>query len=119
MKSDFIYILVEPYIYVSEKSDSILSCFLKSALSLSKGNIITLIFHPNLYLPNNLFNYTAERSLKLKRLVMQAWNRLNSDGICKAIACWKDLESLTIEDTDNKSFSYLIHQISNNCKNFK
>ncbi|KAL6127739.1 hypothetical protein ACLB2K_071102 [Fragaria x ananassa] len=119
MKSNFIDTRGHPYVYVTEKSDFILNCFLKSATSHSKGCTTRLILHPNLYLPNDLFTYTAERSPKLKRLVMPACNRKDKDGIRRAIACWKDLESLTIEYISDWSFSYLIHEISNNCKNFR
>nr|XP_011470380.1 PREDICTED: F-box/LRR-repeat protein At3g48880-like isoform X1 [Fragaria vesca subsp. vesca]XP_011470381.1 PREDICTED: F-box/LRR-repeat protein At3g48880-like isoform X1 [Fragaria vesca subsp. vesca]XP_011470382.1 PREDICTED: F-box/LRR-repeat protein At3g48880-like isoform X1 [Fragaria vesca subsp. vesca]XP_011470384.1 PREDICTED: F-box/LRR-repeat protein At3g48880-like isoform X1 [Fragaria vesca subsp. vesca]XP_011470385.1 PREDICTED: F-box/LRR-repeat protein At3g48880-like isoform X1 [Fragaria  len=119
MKSNFIDTRGHPYVYVTEKSDLILNCFLKSATSHSKGCTTRLILHPNLYLPNDLFTYAAERSPKLKRLVMPAWNRIDKDGIRMAIACWKDLESLTIEYISDGIFSYLIHEISNNCKNFR
>ncbi|KAL6123250.1 hypothetical protein ACLB2K_075772 [Fragaria x ananassa] len=119
MKSDFIDTRYHPYVYVTENSDLILDCFLKSAASHSKGCTTRLILHPNLYLPNVLFTETAESSPKLKRLVMPAWNRIDEDGIHRAIACWKDLEPLTIEYISEGSFSFLIHEISNNCKNLR
>ncbi|XP_061997309.1 F-box/LRR-repeat protein At3g48880-like [Rosa rugosa] len=118
MKSDFIYIHVEPDVYVSEKTDSRLNCILKTSLSLSRRNITTLLFNLNLYVPDHLFTYTAERSPKLKRLVMPVWNRISIAGIRKAIASWKDLESLTIGNINSYNYDFLMRQISTNCKNF-
>ena len=61
LKSNFIKIPLEPYVYVDGRSDKILTRVLKISLSLSKGNITTLIFHFNLYVSDDQLTYTAER----------------------------------------------------------
>lgn len=61
MKSNFIKIPLEPYVYVDARSDKTLNHLLKTSLSLSQGNIMTLIFHFNLYVSDDLLTYTAER----------------------------------------------------------
>ncbi|KAK9914232.1 hypothetical protein M0R45_038022 [Rubus argutus] len=119
MESDCIRIHFEPYVWVSTTAESRLNCVLKSALCLSKGNITALIFNLDLYVPDHLFTYTAERSRNLKRLVMPAWNRIQKAGIGKAIACWKDLESLTIGNIECANYLYLMSQISYNCMNLR
>ncbi|XP_004308096.1 PREDICTED: F-box/LRR-repeat protein At3g48880-like isoform X1 [Fragaria vesca subsp. vesca] len=117
MKSNFIKIPLEPYVYVDGRSDKLLTRLLKISMSLSRGNITTLIFHFNLYVSDDQLTYTAERSPKLKRLVLPAWNRIKKTGICKAISCWKELESLTMPSIANPP--YFIDEIAKNCKNFK
>ncbi|GMJ14936.1 snc1-influencing plant E3 ligase reverse genetic screen 4 [Hibiscus trionum] len=116
MRSNFIKIPLEPYVYVDARSDKKLTRLLKTSLSLSQGNIRTLIFHFNLYVSDEQLTYTAERSLRLQRLVIPAWNRIKKTGICKAIRIWRDLESLTMPSIANPS--YLMEEIANNCKNF-
>lgn len=116
MKSNFIKIPLEPYVYVDARSDKTLNHLLKTSLSLSQGNIMTLIFHFNLYVSDDLLTYTAERCPRLRRLVMPAWNRIKKTGICKAIRIWQDLESLTMPSIANPA--YLLEEIANNCKNF-
>ncbi|GMJ13567.1 snc1-influencing plant E3 ligase reverse genetic screen 4 [Hibiscus trionum] len=116
MKSNFIKIPLEPYVYVDARSDKTLTRLLKTSLSLSQGNIMTLIFHFNLYVSDDQLTYTAERCPRLRRLVMPAWNRIKKTGICKAIRIWKDLESLTMPSIANPP--YLLEEIANNCKNF-
>lgn len=115
-KSNFIKIPLEPYVYVDGRSDKTLTRVLKISLSLSKGNITTLIFHFNLYVSDDQLTYTAERCPRLKRLVLPAWNRIKKTGICKAIRAWKDLESLTMPSIANPP--YFMEEISKNCKNF-
>ncbi|KAK6926260.1 F-box domain, partial [Dillenia turbinata] len=116
MRSNFIKIPQEPYVYVDQRSDKILNRILKISLGLSQGNIRTLIFHFNLYLADDQLTYTAERCPRLKRLVLPAWNRIKKSGICKAIQIWKDLESLTMPSIAQPP--YLMQEISNNCNNF-
>ncbi|KAF5480388.1 hypothetical protein F2P56_001143 [Juglans regia] len=116
LKSNFIIILLDPYVYVDSRSDKMLTRLLKISLSLSKGNITTLIFHFNLYVSDDQLTYTAERCPRLRRLVLPAWNRIKKTGICKAIGTWKDLESLTMPKIANPP--YLMEEISKNCKNF-
>lgn len=117
MKSNFIKIPLEPYVYVDGRSDKILTRLLKISMSLSRGNITTLIFHFNLFVSDEQLTYTAERCPQLRRLVMPAWNRIKKTGICKAIRAWKDLESLTMPGIANPP--YLMEEISKNCKNFR
>ncbi|XP_061997239.1 F-box/LRR-repeat protein At3g48880-like isoform X2 [Rosa rugosa] len=117
MKSNFIKIPSEPYVYVDDPSDKLLSRLLKISMSLSRGNITTLIFHFNLYVSDDQLTYTAERCPKLKRLVLPGWNRIKKTGICKAISCWKDLESLTMPSIANPP--YFIEEIAKNCRNFR
>ncbi|XP_065869921.1 F-box/LRR-repeat protein At3g48880 isoform X2 [Euphorbia lathyris] len=116
LKSNFIKIPLEPYVYVDGRSDTILTRLLRISLNLSQGNITSLIFHFNLYVSDEQLTYTAERSPRLKRLVLPAWNRIRKTGICKAIRMWRDLESLTMPSI--ASPPYLIEEIANNCRNF-
>ncbi|KAK8503912.1 hypothetical protein V6N12_019081 [Hibiscus sabdariffa] len=116
MRSDFIKIRSEPYVYVDARSDKKLTRLLKTSLSLSQGNIQTLIFHFNLYVNDEQLTYTAERCPRLQRLVMPAWNRIKTTGICKAFRIWKDLESLTMPSIANPPCP--MEEIANNCKNF-
>ncbi|XP_062150422.1 F-box/LRR-repeat protein At3g48880 isoform X3 [Alnus glutinosa] len=116
LKSDFIMIQLEPYVYVNSRSDKTLTRLLKISLSLSRGNITSLIFHFNLYVNDEQLTYTAERCPRLRRLVLPAWNRIKKTGICKAIRAWKDLESLTMPNIADPP--YLMEEISKNCKNF-
>ncbi|XVF50807.1 hypothetical protein PTKIN_Ptkin04bG0133000 [Pterospermum kingtungense] len=116
IRSNFIKIPLEPYVYVDARSDKTLTRLLKISLSLSRGNLKTLIFHFNLYVSDDQLTYTAERCPHLRRLVMPAWNRIKKTGICKAIRIWRDLESLTMPSIANPP--YLMEEIANNCKNF-
>lgn len=61
MKSNFIKIPLEPYVYVDGRSDETLTRILKISLNLSRGSILTLIFHYNLYISDDQLTYTAER----------------------------------------------------------
>ncbi|KAJ7969981.1 F-box/LRR-repeat protein [Quillaja saponaria] len=116
LKSNFIKIPLEPFVYVDGRSDRTLTRLLKTSLSLSRGNIMTLIFHFNLYVSDDQLTYTAERSPQLRRLVLPAWNRIKKTGMCKAIQGWKELESLTMPSIANPP--YLLQEIAGNCKNF-
>ncbi|KAF5732344.1 hypothetical protein HS088_TW18G01038 [Tripterygium wilfordii] len=116
LKSNFIRIPLEPYVYVHGRSDKNLTRLLKISLSLSRGNLRTLIFHFNLYVSDDQLTYTAERCPRLKRLVLPAWNRIKKTGICKAIRMWRELESLTMPSIANPP--YFIEEISRNCENF-
>lgn len=116
LTSNFIRIPLDPYVYVDARSDKELTRVLKISLSLSKESITTLIFHFNLYVSDDQLTYTAERSPRLKRLVLPAWNRIKKTGICKAIRCWKDLESLTMPSILNPP--YFLGEIADNCRNF-
>ncbi|GFZ15321.1 RNI-like superfamily protein [Actinidia rufa] len=89
---------------------------LKSNFIKIPGNILTLIFHYDLYVRDDQLTYTAERCRQLKRLVMPAWNRIKKTGICMAIQMWEDLESLTMPSISNPP--YLMEEIAKNCKNF-
>lgn len=61
LKSNFIKIPLEPYVYVDGRSDTELTRLLKISLSLSRGNIETMFFHFNLYVSDDQLTYTAER----------------------------------------------------------
>jgi hypothetical protein len=61
LKSNFIKIPLEPYVYVHGHSDKTLTRFLKISLSLSRGNITSLFFHFNLYVSEDHLTYTAQR----------------------------------------------------------
>ncbi|CAN4087786.1 unnamed protein product [Withania somnifera] len=116
LKSNFIKIPFEPYVYVDCQSDKTLTSLLKICLNLSRGNIETLIFHYNLYVSDNMLTYTAERCPRLKRLVMPAWNRIKKTGICRAIRMWEDLVSLTMPSIANPP--YVMEEIARSCKKF-
>ncbi|XP_010554756.1 PREDICTED: F-box/LRR-repeat protein At3g48880-like [Tarenaya hassleriana] len=116
MKSHFIKIPLEPYVYVERRSDETLTRVLKLSMNLSRGSTTTLIFHFNLFVSDEQLTYTAERSPCLKRLVLPAWNRIKKTGICKSIRIWKDLESLTMPSIANPP--YLMAEIAKNCRNF-
>ncbi|KAI4383100.1 hypothetical protein MLD38_008978 [Melastoma candidum] len=117
MESNFIRIPQEPYIYVDGRSDKTLMKVLKLVLSLSRGNIQTIIFNFNLYVSDDQLLYTAERCPLVRRLVMPAWNRIKKTGICKAISTWPYLESMTMPSIGNPP--YLLEEIARSCKNFK
>ncbi|KAM7272534.1 hypothetical protein ACFE04_027197 [Oxalis oulophora] len=117
MKSNFIKIPLEPHVYVDCRSDKTLTRVLKLCLSLSHGCINTMIFHFNLYVSDDHLTYTAERTPQLKRLVLPAWNRIKKTGMCKAIQCWKNLESLTMASIANPS--HFMQEISYNCTNLR
>ncbi|KAJ1391066.1 Leucine-rich repeat domain superfamily [Sesbania bispinosa] len=116
LRSNFIKIPLEPFVYVDGRSDRTLTRLLKISLSLSRQSIVTLIFHFNLYVSDEQLTYTAERCPQLRRLVLPAWNRIKRTGMCKAIRGWKDLESLTMPSIANPP--YLLEEISTHCKNF-
>ncbi|KAL7108409.1 hypothetical protein ACP275_06G110700 [Erythranthe tilingii] len=116
LKSNFIKIPLEPYVYVDGRSDKTFTRVLKIALNLSRGNVSTLIFHYNMYVSDDQLLYTAERCPLLKRLVMPAWNRIKKTGICRAVQMWPNLESLTMPSISNPP--YLMEEISKNCKKF-
>ncbi|XP_054790492.1 F-box/LRR-repeat protein At3g48880-like [Prosopis cineraria] len=116
LKSNFIKIPLEPFVYVDGRSDTTLTRLLKISLSLSRGSIMTLILHFNLYISDDQLTYTAERCPKLRRLVLPAWNRIKKTGMIKAIRGWKDLESLTMPTIANPP--YLLEEIAVNCENF-
>ncbi|KAK4489540.1 hypothetical protein RD792_005349 [Penstemon davidsonii] len=116
LRSNFIKIPLEPYVYVDGRSDKTLTRILKIALNLSCGNISFLIFHYNLYVSDDQLTYTAERCPRLKRLVMPAWNRIKKSGICHAVRMWEDLESLTMPSISSPL--YLMEEIGKYCKNF-
>lgn len=61
LKSNFIKIPLEPYVYVDGRSDKTFTRVLKIALNLSRENIVTLIFHYNMYVSDDQLTYTAER----------------------------------------------------------
>ncbi|XP_059297014.1 F-box/LRR-repeat protein At3g48880-like [Lycium ferocissimum] len=116
LKSNFIKIPKKPYVYVDRQSDKTLTRYLKIFLNLSRGNILTLIFHYNLYVKDDQLTYTAERCPLLKRLVMPAWNRIKEAGICRAIRMWEDLESLTMPSIEDPAC--VMEEIGRSCKNF-
>ncbi|XP_059304823.1 F-box/LRR-repeat protein At3g48880-like [Lycium ferocissimum] len=116
LKSNFIKIPFEPYVYVDSQSDKSLTRLLKIYLNLSRGSILTLIFHYNLYVRDDQLTYTAERCPRLKRLVMPAWNRIEETGICRAIRMWEDLESLTMPSIEDPPC--VMKEIGRSCKNF-
>lgn len=68
LKSNFIKIPLEPYVYVDGRSDKIFTRVLKIALNLSRGSITTLIFHYNMYVSDDQLTYTAERYIWKKQL---------------------------------------------------
>ncbi|XP_061997308.1 F-box/LRR-repeat protein At3g48880-like [Rosa rugosa] len=117
LKSNFIKIHQEPYVYVDSRSEEQLSRVLKVSLSLSRGNITTLVFNPELYISDDQLTSTAERCPNLKRLVMPTGDRIKKTGICKAIQNWQDLESLTVPGIMYPP--YLMEVISNHCGNFR
>lgn len=61
LKSNFIKIPLEPYVYVDGRSDKTFTRVLKTALNLSRGNIVNLVFHYNMYVSDDQLTYTAER----------------------------------------------------------
>ncbi|XP_004308097.1 PREDICTED: F-box/LRR-repeat protein At3g48880-like [Fragaria vesca subsp. vesca] len=117
LKSNFIKIHQEPYVYVDSRSDETLSRVLKVSLSLSRGNITTLVLNPELYISDDQLTFTAERCPNLKRLVMPTGDRIKKTGICQAIRNWQELESLTVPGIMYPP--YLMEVISNHCSNFR
>lgn len=117
IKSNFIKIPLEPYVYVNDQSDKKLTQLLKVSLSLSRGSIHTMIFHFHLFVSDEQLMYAAERTPQLRRLILPAWNRIKKTGISKAISSWKNLESLTMPSIANPP--YFLKEIATNCKNFR
>ena len=70
LKSNFIKIPLEPYVYVDGRSDKRLTKLLKIALNLSRENILTLIFHYNLYVSDDQLTYTAERYVIMSKKLL-------------------------------------------------
>lgn len=116
LQSNFIRITVPPYVYVDSPSREKLTHLLKICMNLSRGNILTLIFHYNLYVDDNQLSYIAERCPRLKRLVMPAWETLTEPTTCSAIGNWKDLESLTMPSVEKPA--YVFEEIARSCKRF-
>ncbi|XP_052204084.1 F-box/LRR-repeat protein At3g48880-like [Diospyros lotus] len=114
LKSNFVEIPSNPYVYIDNDADETLKRVLKISLKLSMGSIETIILHSNLYIDEDELIYAAERSPKLKRLVMPSWTGTRI-GICKAIQMWSDLELMT---TRSITPTYLMKEISQSCKNF-
>uniref|UniRef100_A0A2P2KZ89 Uncharacterized protein MANES_06G146400 n=1 Tax=Rhizophora mucronata TaxID=61149 RepID=A0A2P2KZ89_RHIMU len=117
LRSNFIKIPLEPYVYVDGRSDKTLTRLLKISLNLSRGNTTSLFFHFNLYVSDDQLTYTAERCPRIRRLVLPAWNRIKKTGICKAIHIWSDLESMIMPSIANPRD--VIEEIAKNCKNFR
>lgn len=61
MKSTFIKIPHEPYVYLDGRSDEDLTRILKLSMSLSNRNTRTLIVHFNLFLTGDMIIYTLAR----------------------------------------------------------
>uniref|UniRef100_A0A7N0UAC2 F-box domain-containing protein n=1 Tax=Kalanchoe fedtschenkoi TaxID=63787 RepID=A0A7N0UAC2_KALFE len=116
LKSNFIKIPTEPFVYVHKDSDKTVTRALKIALSLSHGNTTTLFLHLQLYLSDEQLTYVAERCPQLKRLVLPAWNRIRKTGLCNAIRKWPELESLTMPSI--RSPAYVMEELALNCPNF-
>ncbi|KAH0764828.1 hypothetical protein KY285_000699 [Solanum tuberosum] len=114
MQSNFVRISIPPYVFVDTPSREKLTRILKICLNLSRGNILTLIFHYNLYVDNNQLTYITKRCPRLKRLVMPAWEKLDKQTICSAFHEWKDLESLTMPSLEKPA--YVIKKIGMSCK---
>ncbi|WMV20461.1 hypothetical protein MTR67_013846 [Solanum verrucosum] len=114
MQSNFIRIRALPYVYVDTLSREKLTRILKICLNLSRGNILTLIFHYNLYVDDNQLTYTAKRCPRFKRLAMPAWEKLEKQTICSAFHERKDLESLTMPSLEERA--YVIEKIGRSCK---
>lgn len=116
LRSNYIKIPLEPYVYVDGRSDKVFTRVLKISLNLSRGSIVTLIFHYNMYVSDDHLTYTAERCPNLKRLVMPAWNRIKKAGLCGAVRKWENLESLTMPSISNPY--HVMEEISRSCKKF-
>ncbi|KAL5985203.1 hypothetical protein ACLOJK_036441 [Asimina triloba] len=116
LKSNFIPIPSKPYIWVDERSNKLLTRIVKITMGLSRGNVNCIIFHFNLYPKDDHLIYIAERSPRLKRLVLPAWNLMTKGGICSAIRKWTDLESMTMPFISAPA--YIMEEIGASCKNF-
>ncbi|KAF3448535.1 hypothetical protein FNV43_RR09248 [Rhamnella rubrinervis] len=98
IKSGSFDIPQEAYAWSDEESEEKLLHILKNAMNLSSGNMTCLVFHFYAFLKNEHLICAAERSPKLKRLALPAWNQLNAiDTHCKnftqlKIMCPFDLE---------------------------
>ncbi|KAG9441077.1 hypothetical protein H6P81_016931 [Aristolochia fimbriata] len=115
-KSNYIKIPSSPYIWVADESTKELTRVLRIAVDLSCGSINSMIFHYNLYMNDKHLLYVAERSPRLKRLVLPGWNLITKDAMIKAINMWKELVSLTMPSV--RSPDNVMQQIGINCKNF-
>ncbi|CAA7023409.1 unnamed protein product [Microthlaspi erraticum] len=115
MKSDFTQIPI--YVFVEPHSDQEVTRFLKLAMSLSKGNTSTLIFHFNLFLNDDMLALIVQRCPNLRRLVLPAWNRLTKEFLFNAIQFCENLESLTVSSVKHPEFVF--SSIAMHCKNFR
>lgn len=70
LRSNFIKIPLEPYVYVDGRSDKTLTRVLKISLNLSRESITSLIFHFNLYVSDDQLTYTAERFVIFENFVI-------------------------------------------------
>ncbi|KAF9668324.1 hypothetical protein SADUNF_Sadunf15G0116900 [Salix dunnii] len=78
LKSNYIKIPLEPYVYVHGHSDKTLTRFLKISLSLSRGNITSLFFHCNLYVSEYQLTYTAQSGSNLMGVAVTNLIKLGS-----------------------------------------
>ncbi|CAJ1815911.1 unnamed protein product [Sphenostylis stenocarpa] len=89
--------------------------FLKHILSLSDGNTTCFIFNFYVYLTNEQFFIVAERTPKLKRVVLPQTGDFSRAGLDIVMKSWSCLESITI--TSGVSAFYLLQSIGKYCNN--
>uniref|UniRef100_A0A7N0ZT03 F-box/LRR-repeat protein n=1 Tax=Kalanchoe fedtschenkoi TaxID=63787 RepID=A0A7N0ZT03_KALFE len=110
LKSNFIKIQREPFVYVHSKSDKTVSRVLKVALGWSNGN-------PNMSAKVHLSSYaTLIKCPRLKRLVFPACHRISQSGLCNALRNWPALESLTVPSIE--SVAFIMEEIAVHCPKF-
>ncbi|CAH8354196.1 unnamed protein product [Eruca vesicaria subsp. sativa] len=108
MEPIFIPTALSQYMFhAMRRSERKLARILKLSLSLSKGNISTLIFPYNLFLSDEMVTYTAERCPNLRRLVLPDWNN-NAKQYCQKG------KTPSVPDPH-----VVFESIAVNCKNFK
>ncbi|XP_015896212.1 F-box/LRR-repeat protein At3g48880 [Ziziphus jujuba] len=116
MKSSSVNIPREPYAWSDKESGDKLLLIMKNAMSLGGGHAVCLILHFYAFLRNEHLLCAAERSPKLKKLALPAWNQLNVDAFEEAVKHWKALETLTVPCV--YSPVNILRAIGTHCKNF-
>ncbi|KAB2632680.1 F-box/LRR-repeat protein [Pyrus ussuriensis x Pyrus communis] len=82
------------------KSSERLLKVLKSALRLSCGNLSSLVFHFSLFINDDHLICAAERTPRLKQLVLPTWNLITLTGFETAVRNWVGLESFVVAYID-------------------
>ncbi|XVF70660.1 hypothetical protein PTKIN_Ptkin11bG0180100 [Pterospermum kingtungense] len=79
--------------------------------------IRNIIFGPNMSLTKRHLALLAERSPKLKKLILPESYYLTSKDVSRIIQKWSELEDLSVGPLEHKGSNYFIRTLGNSCKN--